>query len=524
MKNKNLKSLVVLSTLFVAACSTTPPTIPGAMDIDRNPANAWSSCFDAVGSFFGRSPGSNADVPAPAVTRTTITEALAKASTRFPNGYQGQQGKHIQYGFESEYLRHEAEILLKSYMPLSPYYNGSKEEWLALSHAERAAYIESRSDAIFPYREKGKLVKITDDAELDRVLPDSFVFDAGHYEIVLDPMDNAEELIKKIKTINAKIGIGSMQMTISNPIEKDLLKKSKAYQTQMKEEVLGYYNFMNEFDTLAKLTSGYERYLVKPDSETVKSFNHPWLGPMTKLKHERLVSLMDNVLAGKQYTDEELKQMSSRVVSHKFIGGLAFRPDVAFKKNRLASEVRDCHQNVKCIENRIIRETYFLMKGKSDFTKYAALAPFDSEKTFDVLPKEMRLVLRTIFPKYGNYSQVELELHRNFAYPFRDWSKHVETLGRPELTDMISAAQKDYRLALENVTKDFIAKKIDKAQARNKVMGALGEFSKKSGIADAMKSQYENHLSPDEMKYFEHLNLSAFINHYFLYSIDHLAA
>ncbi len=490
------------------ACATAPIPYTNPVHSERVPANVWENCYDSITSFFGKDNTPAVAVPAPVVTRTTITEALAKNPTRYPNGFQDINGKHIQYGFESEYLKHEAEVLLKSYMPLNPYYLGTKDEWLALTHAQRVDYINSRSDAIFPYRQKGKLVKITDDQELSAVLPDSFVFDAGHYEIVLDPSDTAEEVAKKIKIINAKVGVGSMQLTISNPIEKELLKKSKAYQEQIKGEILGYYNFMNEMDTIAKLSSGYERYLTNPNTETVKSFNHPWLGPMTKLKQQRMIGIMDAVLAGKNYSEDELKKMSSQVVSHKFIGGLAFRPDVAFKKSRLASEVRDCHQNVKCIENRLMRETYFLMKGKSDFSKYSAIPAFDSEGIFEALPKDIRVTLKTIFPKYGNYSSTELELYRNFAYPLRDWSKHIEALGRPELSDSIFAAQNDYRTTLTSISNDLMKKKISNEEARFRTMGALGEFSKKSGIADAIKHQYESHMSAEELKLFEHLKLS----------------
>jgi len=515
MKNEKKLTLLALTTLLAVSCSTTPPPIPPTMEekeaqSERTPAN-WTSCVDTVTAFFKKKNPDAIPLVLPKTGKTTITEALAKNPIRYPNGFQDREGMHIQYGFESEYLHHEATVLLQSYMPMKPHYKGTKEEWLALTHEQRAEFVESRSQSIFPYRQKGQLVKITDDPELDAVLPESFVFDAGHYEVVLDPMNTAEELAKKIRTINAKLGVGSMQLTISNPIEKNLLVKNKALQEQTKSEILGYYNFMNEMDTLSKLTTGYERFLTNPDSETVKSFNHPWLGPMTKLKHERLESIMENVLAGKQYTDEELTKMSSQVVSHKFIGGLSFRPDVAFKKSRLASEVRDCHQNVKCIENRLMRETYFLMKGRMDFTKFKDLKAFDSVKSFDGLSSDTRMVLRSIFPKYGQYSQTEMELYRNFSYPLRDWSKHIELLGKPGLQNSIQSAQNEYVKALDTIAQDLIAKKIDKKEARNKVMGALGEFSNKSGIADAVKEQYEMLMNAEEIKLLEHLRLTIYL-------------
>jgi hypothetical protein len=512
MKNKNKLTLLVLTTLAAVSCSTTPPPIPPTTDekeqqSDRNPANGFN-CMDAASSILNPKNENVATMVAPKQTKTAITEKLAKRATRYPNGFEGREGMHIQYGFESEYLHHESTVLLQNYMPTIEHYKGSKEDWLALTHEERANFIEARASSIFPYRQKGKLVKISTDPELDAVLPDSFVFDAGHYEIVLAPMDTAEEVAKKIKVINAKIGVGSMQLTISNPIEKDVLASSKVLREQAKGEILGYYNFMNEMDTLSKMTTGYERFLKNPDSETVKSFNHPWLGPMTALKHDRLVNIMDNVLAGKKYTDDELSKMSSLVVSHKFIGGLSFRPDVAFKKSRLASEVRDCHQNVKCIENRLMRETYFLMKGKMDFSKFSDLKSFDSVTSFDMLSKDIRSMLRTAFPKYGQYSQTEMELFRNFSYPMRDWSKHIEHLGKPELNNTVAEAQQEYLKKLDDIAQELTSGKIKKQDARNKVMGALGEFSKKSGIADALNEKYEELANPEELKFFESLKLT----------------
>ena len=515
MKNKKQNSLIALTFVLAVSCAT-PPTVvmETPMPTEREPANAWTSCFDSITGFFNPKatntpPVTPAQVAAvPVKPKVAITEALAKNAIRYPQGFEGKKGMHIQYGFESEYLHHESVELLKNYMPMSPHWKKSKEDWLALTHEQRADFIESRSQQIFPYREKGQLVKISTDPELIDVLPESFVFDAGHYEVVLAPHDSAEALAEKIRVINRKLGVGSMQLTISNPIEKQLLKSNPALQVQMKEELMGYYNLMNDYDTIGKLVTGYERYLKNPNTETVKSFNHPWLGPMTKLKHDRLESLMSKILAGHEFNDEELAGMSSKVVSHKFIGGLSFRPDVAFKKSRLASEVRDCHQNVKCIENRLMRETYFLMKGRNDFKQYAELKAFDSESTFDKLDRPVRNFLRTIFPKYGQYSQTELELFRNFAYPFRDWSKHVELLGDAKLADSITAAQTKYSEALVTLSKELDGGKINKETARARVMGALGEFAVESGISDAVKKKFDEAIDADELKLFEHLQLS----------------
>lgn len=540
MKNsKKLLAAQLLAVLAVSSCATAPlqyyTPVAYVEDIGRFPAND-GGCWDAITNFFSpqKPKPSNNVIDAAGTTNVStkkITAAMAKNSTRYPKGFENVKGAHIQYGFESEYLHDETEVLLKSYMPAPPFYKGTKEEWLGMTVEDRLAKMDSiiastesasnPKNQLFAYREKGKLIKIAEDPELAEALPDSFVYDAGHFEIVLDPSDSAEAMIKRIKVINKHLGVGSMQMTISNPLNKSLLQTSSAARTELKQELVGYYNFMNDFDTLSKLEVGYERYLKDPKIQAVKSFNHPWLGPMTKLKHDKLENLVDGIVDGKNFSEEELKQMSYLVVSHKFIGGLSFRPDVAYKKSRLASEVRDCHQNVKCIEDRIIRETYFLMKGKESFKAFSSLEQFDTVKNFkDIHPDDIKYMLKDLFPKYGQFTQTELELFRNFSYPYRDWSQHIATLGKPGLGAQVSAAQDAYTEALKKIlfdynakmiTNDQAAKKLARAEAQTKVMGALAEFSKKSGLVDAMKAKYNELLDPTEIKNFDILKFTFFM-------------
>jgi hypothetical protein len=541
MKNNKTQSALLLTVLLASSCATGPDRYtpePYREDVSfyqpfavgRFPAGT-KECWDSIRYFFGAErPNTAADLLHNQATAKKITEAMAKNPLRYPKGFEGKEGYQIQYGFESEYLHDETEVLLKNYMPAPPFYNDSKEAWLAMTPAARlktmddliyASEYANPENQLFAYRAKGKLIKITDDKELNEALPDSFVYDAGHFEIVLDPSNTAEEIISKIKIINKNLGVGSMQLTVSNPLDKAFLKDNKEAREELKSELLGYYNFMNDFDTLSKLETGYERFLKDPKVQAVKSFNHPWLGPMNKLKHDKLEKLIDGIVEDKEYSEEQLKQMSYLVVSHKFIGGLSFRPDVAYKKSRLASEVRDCHQNVKCIEDRIIRETYFLMKGKESFKSFSKLEQFDTVKNYkQIQPNDVQNMLSALFPPYGQFSQTELELYRNFSYPFRDWSKHVETLGRPGLANQIADAQTAYTEALKKIMFEYNAKmisgdiatrKLAKTEAQTKVMGALAEFSKKSGLTDAMKAKYNELLNPEEIKNFDILKFTFFI-------------
>jgi hypothetical protein len=508
MKTKKMNFLSLTTLLFIFSCTSTPPQFA-----DRNPAGL-GDCYEAVVSFIQKEIPIFALVHSE-ITPKYITESMAQNSLRYPKGFEDLPGKNIQYGFESEYLYEDSEAFFVNFMPEASIFPDGEEAWLSLSHEQRLKWIDGNISKIFPYREKGKLVKISDNLELKEALPDSFVYDNGHFEIVLDPMDSAEELIKKVKTINKHFGVGSMQVTISNPLNKDLLKKNKVYKKELKSEILGYYNFMNDFDTLNKLGVGYERYLKDPTVDTAKSFAHSFLGPMTKLKHERLSALIEGIIEQKKYTEEELKDISKQVISHKFIGGLSFRPDVAYKKGRIASEIRDCHQNLKCIEDRVIRETYFLMKGKENFYVFSKLKPFDSMETFKALPDEVQRILKKNFPaRYGSTLN-EAEIFRNFAYPLRDWSQHITTFKIPGLKASVKRAQKAYIEALVEIANDLKYGKYMSAEGRTKIMGALGEFAKNSGLVDAMKNQYEHLIDPSELKYFDHLKFALWLRSVF---------
>lgn len=525
MKSNKINTVLLITALVASSCATNGPehytpepyreeaSFYKPFKLERVPAN-FGDCWDSIRVFLGATPKApTVAINANPVVAKKITEAIAKNPIRYPKGFEEKQGSHIQYGFESEYLHDETEALLKNYMPEASIYKGSKEDWLKLTAEERLAFVDSNVKKIFDtYRGKGRLVKITDDPELSAALPDSFVSDAGHFEIVLDPLDSAEAMIQKIKVINKNLGVGSMQTTISNPIDRIFLKSNKAAREELKAELLGYYNFMNDLDTLSKLETGYERFLKDPKVQAAKSFNHPWLGPMTKLKHDKLEDLIDGIVEGKNYSEEQLKQMSYLVVSHKFIGGLSYRPDVAFKKSRLASEVRDCHQNVKCIEDRIIRETYFLMKGKEKFKSFSNFKQLDTIKDFkNIEPADIQYMLKDLFPVYGSFTQRELELYRNFSYPYRDWSGHIETLGKPGLKEQVEQAQSEYTEKLKSILFEYNAKKLTKAEAQVQTMGALAEFSKKSGLVDAMKEKYNELLDPSEIKHFDGLKFTFLI-------------
>ncbi|MBP9680278.1 MAG: hypothetical protein KBD76_02645 [Bacteriovorax sp.] len=476
---KFVRELLTFLILFHFGCarlSTTPPT-------ERHPAGLISSCFTILKHFLPSSEKENISLQK--LLPQTSLEGLI-----YPKGEENKFGRHIQFGFESEYTKSEAEMLLKSYMPIPSMYNGSMEMWLDLDHKQRVQFLEENRELIFPFRQKGKMIKITKDPELQAVLPDSFVFDVNHFEIILDPMDSKESLLSKVRIINQYLGVGSMQIMISSPLNKSRLSKEKRYAEELKKELLGYYNFINDLDTLTKLKSRHQNYLAAPEEMAVRSFHHPWLGPMTKLKHERLKKVIEGIVNQNPKIKREVDEIPSNIESPKFIGGLAFRPDVAYKEGRMASEIRDCDKDLKCLEEKIDREIFFLSQGRERFAPFRKLISFDSMKDFNTkIPMLDRSTLKMLFPAYQRSSEKELELYRNFAFPYRDWSKHVELLGKVDLKMRIEEAQNNYSYALREISLECQMRKISYAAAQAKVIGELTTFVHKSGLASAFQDK-----------------------------------
>lgn len=169
----------------------------------RDPANfASENCFDLIREL------SDIDL-----TRTTKV-------IRAPFGYDVNglpAGKHLQFGFESEYMLSEIDGIVKSYGPKEEF-GISKEQWLEMPVPERSQWVRDHIEQLFPEaREPGGLVKIDNDPEFD-FLPESLIFDdTGNIEFVLDPFDSFEEWYSSVQKLNNRFGNGSMQATISLP-------------------------------------------------------------------------------------------------------------------------------------------------------------------------------------------------------------------------------------------------------------------------------------------------------------------
>ena len=58
------------------------------------------------------------------------------------------------------------------------------------------------------------------------------------------------------------------------------------------EKSIGYYRVINDMDTFEKLHKGFVSLQSTPDRMAAQSFAHPWLGPNTAKKQDKLEKLI----------------------------------------------------------------------------------------------------------------------------------------------------------------------------------------------------------------------------------------
>lgn len=426
---------------------------------------------------------------------------------------------HIQFGFEAEYTFKDSEQLLTKYMP-DPNISGlTKEQWLAKSHQERLDFIESRKSLYFPeYRNEGKFVKILPDDGYD-YLPDSFLLDSGNFEIRIGPFDSLEEWKFAMEQINKEVKVGSMQATVSVPSDSFFAGARPV------KENLAIYKAMHEHDTLEKLYKGHLRYKENPNVLSAKSFDHPWLGPDNSDREARLLKyLRDN----SQGDYSRVSRVGPEISSHKFIGGTVYRPDIAANTKRIISEVRDCHKNPSCLEQRVDRLINVYSKGRAPFAEASDFIPFDRKMIFgklenvtaesknqNLLSRFLRRISKTenskvtnmlkeLYPNYWQNSRGApevLDKFLNFSYPLRDWSGHVKVLQNTadelsvDLSYKIKAAQDKYIQDLEDIAHNYASKAISSDQAKIATQAALTEFVENSQLYKVMNKWMETRLA-----------------------------
>lgn len=414
--------------------------------------------------------------------------AYAKGSPQTP-------GKEIQFGFESEYSVNELARFTNFYGP--PRESGiAKEAWLATPIEGRMAWIKEKLKTI-PFGSKDSvLVLLEATPELSFLPPKLIRDDTGNVEIILEPVSSFDVFKKQVQWINENFGIGSMQSMVSQPKE-TFYNDSPGYKEVALKENLGYFNFINEADVLSRMASGAERFHADRTKEVMKPFLHPYLGPMVKLRHKKMVETMKEVSDGKILNADESRKLIRREQSFKYIGSTAYRPDIA-NVTRASQEIRDAHKDQAMLLDRTARSIFYAQQGRVAFLGMGGIKAFDSRASFEALPSKIQELLMTIFPpnipaKIQDHenSRFAHETYRNFSYPTKDWSSWLQALDRMDLNKTVQAAQESYLKKLGNLQTLFESKQIGLEKVRAEVQGALAEFAIESRLEDAFK-KFEN--------------------------------
>ena len=215
---------------------------------------------------------------------------LGRRLLRFPQGVLplSNPNGHLQFGFESEYTLDEAGKLLEVYAPTAET-GMSRAQWRSMKSEEKISWLRANLRKVFPTdRTPGKLVKTSRSEEL-AFLPENLILDStGNLEIVLSPANTFEEWIGRVSTLERRFGAGSMQGTVSLPSEAFHGRSTGVGAHAATRQNLGYLNVMGDLDTLSKLEAGAIRFQVNPSSEVAASFNHPFLGPLSRARQQML--------------------------------------------------------------------------------------------------------------------------------------------------------------------------------------------------------------------------------------------
>lgn len=408
-------------------------------------------------------------------------------------------GKHIQFGFESEYMLNELDGIVTVYGPKAEF-GISEEDWFAMPVEARSQWVRDHIKDLFPEsRTEGGLVRLKRDSDMD-FLPDSLIFDdTGNVEFVLDPFDSFEEWYHSIKKLNATFGEGSQQATISTPPDSFFGRNIDGVNPEkVLDEKIGFFNYYSDYDILQKLSAAHRRFEEDPTKRVTRNFEHPFLGPMTNKKQEILHSMLRGNAIGEKYEADRLQRIAGWENSFKYTGGTVYRPDILGER-RVIMEVRDAHKNFSLLSDRLLRSLYFMQHGTGGMDELKNLKSFDPFGDFEKFPTDVQEELTRLFPNKANPNyeydpelKKALDVFRNFAYPMRDWSEHLRAFGKEEISDQVRQAQDAYKEKLRAIVGRLRAQEIDDTQAANEIQGALAEFSNSSGIAKAFESYEDN--------------------------------
>jgi hypothetical protein len=407
--------------------------------------------------------------------------------------------KHLQFGFESEYTLREIDEIVTVYGPtpeLMP-----TNQWNAMSVADRSQWVRDNLQRLFPEsRTEGNFVRLVREEGMD-FLPDRLIFDdTGNIEFVLRPFDTFEDWYQSVSRLNQRFGTGSMQGTISAPPTSFFGRIRGMDQEVVTNEKMGMFNFYLDYDIIQKLSAGATRYNNDSSQMVARNFEHPFLGPMTAKRQDILDSTLRGNAIGQKYEAERMARIAGWENSFKYVGGTVYRPDILGEK-RVILEIRDAHKNFNLLTDRLLRAMYFSQHGTQGLDRLKDLRHFDPEETFQKFPAAVKRELERLFPNKANPNyeydpeiKKVLDVFKNFSYPLRDWSQHLDVLGVASLRRNVDEAQAAYVSKLQEIVRSVRRGAIDDEEAKRQIHGALANFVQESGIARAFNDYEQNQI------------------------------
>jgi len=397
----------------------------------------------------------------------------------------------IMLGYESEYTFNEIAPILRDFAP--PENVIPRSDWKSWSDTKRVEWFKSQFKGKPEFAVNANLTPIHD---LPFQFHDVIIDSTGNLELVSSPMLSYAQWESFVNAVVNRYGPGSQQAMVSKPRGMAFGAREK---TQLKRDVqehLGWLNFTNLKDMYVKLSNGYEKYKLNPEKLTAQSFDHAFLGPMTKIKHDKLVSYLEENAAGKMYDKDSVKFVRKNDASFKYTGGPSYRPDIDGTK-RFSWEIRNAHKDLADLKMKVRRDLEAHMSGLDPYLVFADIPAFDTIKSFDSLSISNQRMLKSMFPSkadpnfvYVPAEKTALEAFRNFSLPVSELKPLVEVLSdftgsnKTAQVKKLWNAQNNYIKSLDSIQKLLTSGKLNNEQAKAQIMGALGRFSHDSGITD----------------------------------------
>lgn len=406
-------------------------------------------------------------------------------SVKDPNG-------HFQISYESEYLFSESAVLLRDYAPEEKVL--PKAKWLALSDQQRIDWIKQKFGNKPEHATAAGLRRIVD---VD-FLPEELIVDStGNLEIVINPpVDTYAQWETIVDYIVGKYGAGSQQAMISKPREASFNNLDK--KSGLEKQHLGWLHYTNLFDMFEKLDNGYQKFSKDQTKPSAQFFDHPFLGPMSKIKRDQLETYLFSNAKLKKYDDASKLFVRKSDASFKYTGGPSYRPDIAGPV-RWAWEIRNAHKDLAGLKAKVIRDLNAHTEGLNSYERFSGIDAFDTVAEFSKFSDESQTALKEIFPskadprfEYNESEITSLETYRNFSMPMMNLNSLVEAFSpnaSKAALKKIFAARSNYILSVEAIAKSLKQNKITKDFAKAQVMGALCTWAHESGLFELFKNQ-----------------------------------